>query len=119
LTQLGPGLVTGAADDDPFRLACQPGKQATSSAQIYTVIAVATLLGVGLTLISLDPIHALLLSALVNELVAVPLMVLLMMISAKPAIVGEFHLPLYLRIVGWRATALMAAASLGFLISSA
>ena len=86
--------------------------------KFYTVIAVATLLGVGLTLVGLDPIHALFLSALVNGLVAVPLMVLLMMISVKPAIVGKFRLPLYLRIVGWLATALMFAASLGFLISA-
>jgi NRAMP (natural resistance-associated macrophage protein)-like metal ion transporter len=87
--------------------------------KFYAVIATATFLGVGLTLIGLDPIRALFLSALVNGLVAVPLMVLLMMISTKPAIVGQFHLPLYLRIVGWLATALMAAASLGFLISCA
>jgi NRAMP (natural resistance-associated macrophage protein)-like metal ion transporter len=86
--------------------------------KFYAVIAAATLLGVGLTLIGLDPIHALFLSALVNGLVAVPLMVLLMMISVKPAIVDKFHLPLYLRIVGWLATALMFAASLGFLISA-
>ena len=87
--------------------------------KFYALIAVATLLGVGLTLIGLDPIHALFLAALINGLVAVPLMALLMMISVKPAIVGEFHLPLYLRIVGWAATALMAAASLGFLASGA
>jgi NRAMP (natural resistance-associated macrophage protein)-like metal ion transporter len=86
--------------------------------KFYTVIAGATLLGVCLTLIGLDPIRALFLSALVNGLVAVPLMVLLMMISVKSAIVGKFHLPLYLRIVGWLATALMAAASLCFLISA-
>jgi NRAMP (natural resistance-associated macrophage protein)-like metal ion transporter len=85
--------------------------------KFYTVIAVATLLGVGLTLIGLDSIRALFLSALINGLVAVPLMVLLMMISVKPEIVGEFHLPLYLRIVGWVATASMAAASLAFLSS--
>jgi Mn2+/Fe2+ NRAMP family transporter len=58
--------------------------------KFYAVIAAATLLGVCLALIGLDPIRALFLSALINGLVAVPLMVLLMMISAKPAIVGEF-----------------------------
>jgi Mn2+/Fe2+ NRAMP family transporter len=102
-----------------FRLASQSGKQPHRARKFYTVIAAATLLGVCITLIGIDPIHALFLSALVNGLVAVPLMVLLMTISVKPAIVGEFHLPLYLRIVGWAATALMAAASLGFLTSGA
>jgi NRAMP (natural resistance-associated macrophage protein)-like metal ion transporter len=86
--------------------------------KFYTVIAVSTVLGVALTLIGLDPIRALFLSALVNGLVAVPLMLLLMMISVKPAIVGNFCLPLYLKAVGWTATALMAAASLGFLLST-
>jgi hypothetical protein len=45
-------------------------------------------------------------------------MLLLMMISVKPAIVGNFRLPLYLKAVGWTATVLMAAASLGFLLST-
>ena len=49
--------------------------------KFYTVIAVSTVLGVALTLIGLDPIRALFLSALVNGLLAVPLMLLLMMIS--------------------------------------
>jgi len=84
----------------------------------YAVIAVSTILGVSLTLIGLDPIRALFLSALVNGLVAVPLMFLLLMISVKPAIVGNFRLPLYLKAVGWTATVLMAAASLGFLLSA-
>jgi NRAMP (natural resistance-associated macrophage protein)-like metal ion transporter len=83
----------------------------------YTVIAAATILGVSLTLIGLDPIRALFLSALVNGLVAVPLMFLLMMISVKPAIVGNFRLPLHLKAVGWLATVLMAVASIAFLVS--
>jgi hypothetical protein len=45
-------------------------------------------------------------------------MLLLMMISVKPAIVGNFRLPLCLKTVGWTATVLMAAASLGFLLST-
>lgn len=86
--------------------------------KFYYVIAIATILGVCLNLFGFDPIRALFLSALVNGLVAVPLMFLLMTISAKPAIVGEFSLPLPLRAGGWIATALMTAASLGFLISA-
>jgi len=45
-------------------------------------------------------------------------MLLLMMISVKPAIVDNFRLPLYLKAVGWTASVLMAAASLGFLPST-
>jgi NRAMP (natural resistance-associated macrophage protein)-like metal ion transporter len=86
--------------------------------RFYWVIAGSTLLGVGLTLLRFDPIRALFLSALLNGLVAVPLMFLLLMISVKPNVVGKFPLPLHLRIGGWAATAMMAAASLGFFVST-
>jgi len=59
-----------------------------------------------------------LLSAVINGIVAVPLMFLLMLISEKRAIVGKFVLPPYLRVVGWIATGVMLIASLGFLITA-
>jgi NRAMP (natural resistance-associated macrophage protein)-like metal ion transporter len=86
--------------------------------KFYWVIAGATILGVGLTLMHFDPIRALFLSALLNGLVAVPLMFLLMLISVRPSVIGKFPLPLHLQIGGWAATAMMAAASVGFLVSS-
>jgi NRAMP (natural resistance-associated macrophage protein)-like metal ion transporter len=85
--------------------------------KFYYVIAAATILGLGLNLFGFNPIRALFLSALLNGLVAVPFMFLLMLISMKPAIVGRFQLPLYLRLIGWVATGLMAAAALAFLAS--
>jgi hypothetical protein len=45
-------------------------------------------------------------------------MFLLMLISEKPAIVGKFVLPRYLRVTGWIATGVMLVASLGFLITA-
>jgi NRAMP (natural resistance-associated macrophage protein)-like metal ion transporter len=85
--------------------------------KFYYVIAGATVLGVCLSLFGFDPIRALFWSALANGIVAVPLMFLLMLISTKPAIVGKFKLPWHLRLVGWAATGLMAAASLAFFVS--
>ena len=85
--------------------------------KFYYVIAGATILGIGLSLFGLDPIRALFWSALANGIVSVPLMFLLMLISTKPVVVGKFKLPWYLRLVGWAATALMAAASIAFLVS--
>jgi Mn2+/Fe2+ NRAMP family transporter len=68
--------------------------------------------------VAIDPIRALFLSAVVNGIVAVPLMFLLMLISEKPAIVGKFVLPRYLRVAGWIATAVMLVASPGFLVTA-
>jgi Mn2+/Fe2+ NRAMP family transporter len=84
----------------------------------YYVIAGATLLGVGLNLFGFDPIRALFWSALVNGIVAVPLMFLLMATSTNRKVVGQFALPRHLYWTGWAATVLMTAASLAFLVSS-
>jgi Mn2+/Fe2+ NRAMP family transporter len=95
-------------------LESKPGK----ARKFYYVLSGATILGVCLNFAGIDPIRALFLSAGVNGIVAVPLMFSLMLISEKPAIVGKFVLPRYLRVAGWIATAVMLVASLGFLVTA-
>jgi hypothetical protein len=53
-----------------------------------------------------------------TAIAAAPLMAMLMIMSANH-VVREFTLPLYLRVVGWTATAVMSAASVAFLASMA
>lgn len=106
------------AVSETFRWKASLESKPGNAKRFYWVIAGATILGVGLTLMHFDPIRALFLSALLNGLVAVPLMFLLMLISVRSNVVGKFSLPLHLRIGGWAATAMMAAASLGFLVST-
>jgi Mn2+/Fe2+ NRAMP family transporter len=81
------------------------------------LIVVATIIGVGLNFVGIDPIHALFWSAVVNGVVAVPLMFLIMLMSANSKIVYQFRLPSYLRIMGWIATGAMLIASLFFVVS--
>jgi Mn2+/Fe2+ NRAMP family transporter len=52
-----------------------------------------------------------------NGIVAVPLMLVLMVMSSNEKIVGQFRLPTLLRNLGWVATLVMLAASVGFLAS--
>jgi len=85
--------------------------------KFYSVLTAATLVGVGLNLVGIDPMRALFWSAVVNGIVAVPLMFLVMFLSSNPAIVHQFSLPRYLRIAGWIATVVMLLASLLFLAS--
>ena len=68
--------------------------------------------------VGMNPSRALFLSAVVNGVVAVPVMFLLMLMPEKPAIVGKFVLPRYLRVVRWVATGVMLVASLGFLVTT-
>ena len=79
----------------------------------YAVIAVATLLGVLLNFSPIDPIKALFWSAVINGVVAVPVMVLMMLLASNRSAMGEFRLPPVLRGVGWLATAAMTAAAVG------
>ena len=79
----------------------------------YGAIAVATLLGVGLNFSPIDPIKALFWSAVINGVVAVPVMVMMMHLSSNRPAMGDFRLPVGLKIVGWLATLVMAAAAIG------
>lgn len=96
---LGPGLITGASDDDPSGIA--------TYAQVGT-IAFATAIGVATNFIGLNPIKALFWSAVLNGVIAVPLMVVSMMMATSPRVMGRFVLPRPLTVMGWLATAVMA-----------
>jgi NRAMP (natural resistance-associated macrophage protein)-like metal ion transporter len=90
-------------------LARKPGR----AKAFYWTIAVATALGVLLNYSPIDPIKALFWSAVINGVVAVPVMALLMHLSSHKAAMGDFKLGRGLKIVGWLATAVMAAAAVG------
>jgi NRAMP (natural resistance-associated macrophage protein)-like metal ion transporter len=78
----------------------------------YAVIAAATAIGVGLNFTSIDPVKALYWSAVVNGVVAVPVMFAMMHLSMQPRIMAGFTLPVPLRILGWVATVAMAVTAL-------
>jgi Mn2+/Fe2+ NRAMP family transporter len=86
--------------------------------KFYLVLSAAIVIGIVLNFVGIDPIRALYWSAVVNGVVAVPLMFMLMLMSTKKAVVGKFPLPPYLRAAGWAATAVMLLASLGFLATA-
>ncbi len=79
----------------------------------YAVLSVATLLGLGMTFTSMDPIRALFWSAVINGVVAVPVMIVMMLMAANPRVMGEFTLPGGLKTMGWLATAVMGLAAIG------
>ena len=85
--------------------------------RFYGVLAVATLVGLSLNFIGLNPIRALFWSAVINGVVSVPLMVVTMRMASNRKVMGEFTLPPYMRIMGWVATAVMLAASVGLFSS--
>jgi len=81
----------------------------------YAVIALATLGGVALNFTGIDPMRALYWAAVVNGLLAPPLMVVTMMIARNPRIMGRLTIPRRLAFGGWLSTAVMWAIALLFL----
>jgi len=81
----------------------------------YITIAVATLIGVFINFVKIDPIRALYWSAVLNGIVAVPLMVVMMLMSDNRRVMGRFLLPLPLKALGWLATTVMAVTAVALI----
>ncbi len=92
-------------------LARKPGR----AKRFYLTIAAATLVGVVLNGAALDPIKALFWSAVINGVVAAPVMVMMMRLASDATVMGRFTLPPVLRAVGWLATLAMGAATVGMI----
>ncbi len=84
--------------------------------QFYAIIAVSTLIGIALGFTAIDPIKALYWSAVINGVISVPIMAVMMLLAAKPAVMGRFVVGRRLRFLGWLATAVMAAAVIAMFI---
>jgi NRAMP (natural resistance-associated macrophage protein)-like metal ion transporter len=85
--------------------------------RFYLVIAVSTLVGILLNVVHLDPVKALFWSAVVNGVVAAPIMVMIMLLASRRKVMGSFRLPLRLKILGWSATLLMAAVTVAMFVT--
>ena len=79
----------------------------------YGVIAVATVIGVLLCFTPADPMQVLFWTAVINGVVAVPIMVILMRLASRADVMGEHVVGRRVRWLGWLATALMAVAVVG------
>jgi NRAMP (natural resistance-associated macrophage protein)-like metal ion transporter len=78
--------------------------------EFYGLVALATLGGCALNFAHISPIKALLWSALINGVIAVPIMVVMMLLASKHSLMGRHVISTKLKVAGWLATAVMAAA---------
>lgn len=84
----------------------------------YGVVALGIGLGVALNFTPINPIDALYWSAVINGLVAGPLMIVLMLIVSNRKVMGKFTASPLLRVGGWSATAVMLASGIGLVVMS-
>jgi NRAMP (natural resistance-associated macrophage protein)-like metal ion transporter len=83
----------------------------------YSIITISTLLGAGIDFTPIDPIKALLWSAMINGIISVPIMAVMMRMAVRPTIMGPFTITSRLQRLGWLATGLMAVAVIAMFVS--
>jgi NRAMP (natural resistance-associated macrophage protein)-like metal ion transporter len=84
----------------------------------YAAIVAATAIACALNLSAVNPMRALYWSAVLNGVIAVPLMFAMMHMSARESVMGVLRLPRGLKMLGWLATAVMAACVLGLAVAA-
>ncbi|HEY4171594.1 MAG TPA: divalent metal cation transporter, partial [Rhodopila sp.] len=103
----------GEALDWPTGLDRQP----LDARAFYGTIAVATLIGIAVNFVGLDPVKALFWAAVINGVVAVPLMAVIMVMAMTPKVMGQFTLSRGLCAMGWLCTAVMTVAVVIMLVT--
>jgi NRAMP (natural resistance-associated macrophage protein)-like metal ion transporter len=105
--------AVGEACKWPIGLSRQPRE----AVAFYVTLAAAAMLGAGITLSPIDPIKALYWSAVINGIVAVPVMSVMMLMIAQRRVMGKFTIHGWLRWLGLTATGAMAACVVGMIWS--
>jgi Mn2+/Fe2+ NRAMP family transporter len=86
--------------------------------EFYGIIAIATAGGVALNFTHLDPMRALVWSAEINGVIAVPIMAIMMLLASREDIMGRFVIRPRLRGLGWSATAVMAVTVVAMIVTT-
>ncbi len=82
----------------------------------YALLSAAILIGLGLTMLHVNPIKALFWTAVINGVAAGPIMVMTMLMATNPKVMGEVTLKRRPRILGWMATVVMILASIAMFV---
>jgi NRAMP (natural resistance-associated macrophage protein)-like metal ion transporter len=92
--------------------------KAPDAVGFYSIIAAATVIGFALGFTGIDAIHMLVWSAVLNGIVAVPIMAMMMVIVSNERLMGRFKARTWLIALGWLGTAIMAVAVIALVGSS-
>ncbi len=87
-----------------------------ASAKFYGVVAAAVLFGLALDYLHFNAVRILFIAAIVNGVLAPPLLVLIVLLTSDPEVMGKRVNPPWLRWIGWLTAVLMTLASLALLL---
>lgn len=102
-----------------FRWKSSLESKPAAAKEFYSIITASTLVGVALGFTPIDPIKALFWSAVINGVISVPIMVVMMLMAARPDIMGSLVASSRLRAMGWLGTGVMMAAVAAMLLTMA
>jgi Mn2+/Fe2+ NRAMP family transporter len=91
-------------------------RRARDAGGFYGVIAISVLIGLALQYTPISPMKALVWSAVINGVVAVPLMAVVIVMASRRSIMGAYAAPWPLLALAWIATGVMAAAAVRMLL---
>lgn len=93
------------------------GRRPREAKAFYATLAVATLIGAIMNFTGIDPIRALFWSAVLNGIIAVPLMFVMMFMADDRRIMGNHTLPISLKTLGWFASVVMLLAVIALFVT--
>jgi Mn2+/Fe2+ NRAMP family transporter len=85
--------------------------------RFYAIVSAATIGGVMLCFTTVDPMKELYWSAVINGVIAVPIMVVMMLLASNERVMGRYTIRRKLKALGWAATATMAAAVVAMFVT--
>jgi len=80
--------------------------------RFYIVIAASILIGLGVVFLPVEPIKALIWSAVLNGVIVVPIIAAMMVVASRRAVMGAFTANVWQQVLGWATAAVMASAAL-------
>ncbi len=86
-------------------------RKLAQATKFYAVIAAAMLAGLVMNFMGVDPIKALFWTAVINGVVAVPLIIVIMLMASRTRVMGQFVISAYLKYGGWITAAFMTASA--------
>jgi Mn2+/Fe2+ NRAMP family transporter len=92
------------------------GRRPREAPGFYGVIAISVLAGLVIQYLPINPMKGLFWSAVINGVVAVPLMAVVILLASNRSVMGEFTASRSLVVLGWIATAVMGAAAVCMLV---
>ena len=114
-----PVLTTSSAYamSEAFKWKYGLNKKFREAPAFYAIIAISTGVGLLINFLKIPPVTALFWTAVINGVLAPPLLVIIMLVSNNRKVMGKRVNGRLTNILGWATTAIMAAAALGILVT--